>query len=301
MGRNTQGNRNGGRGGGKGAKKSQKTKKSTSKSPTNKKYLFTTLESTADVSVSTYETTLKKVYVYLMQNTKEYPADLVDSLKAGSNVTIDAPELRISEIDEDVLDRQAENEAFKMEYTQLGVEFRKRSMALTMNLRVAYTVIFDKFCDTAIKHRIECKENLQEEIEGDPYKLLTAIKEIMHSTSSQRLVSPYDALWATMAQLFKLKQEKDESLADYYNKMKAFSEQTKKYFATDLLDKFVRGTNEWDLAVLDVDKRNDLEKGAWNRLVAMGFWSIRTKRNMVVCSRISGRILQMNTTIIRGL
>ena len=228
MGRNTQGNRNGGRGGGKGAKKSQKTKKSTSKSPTNKKYLFTTLESTADVSVSTYETTLKKVYVYLMQNTKEYPADLVDSLKAGSNVAVDAPELRISEIDEDVLDRQAENEAFKMEYTQLGVEFRKRSMALAMNLRVAYTVIFDKFCDTAIKHRIECKENFQEEIEGDPYRLLTAIKEIMHSTSSQRLVSPYDALWATMAQLFKLKQEKDESLADYYNKMKAFSEQTKK-------------------------------------------------------------------------
>ena len=209
MGRNTQGNRNGGRGGGKGAKKSQKTKKSTSKSPTNKKYLFTTLESTADVSVSTYETTLKKVYVYLMQNTKDYPADLVDSLKAGSNIAVDAPELRISEIEGDLLDRQAENEAFKMEYTQLGVEFRKRSMALKMNLRVAYTVIFDKFCDTAIKHRIECKENFQEEIEGDPYKLLTAIKEIMHSTSSQRLVSPYDALWATMAQLFKLKQEKD--------------------------------------------------------------------------------------------
>ena len=116
MGRNTQGNRNGGRGGGKGAKKSQKTKKSTSKSPTNKKYLFTTLESTADVSVSTYETTLKKVYVYLMQNTKDYPADLVDSLKEGSNIEVDEPELRLSEI-EDALDCQAENEAFKMEFT----------------------------------------------------------------------------------------------------------------------------------------------------------------------------------------
>ena len=142
---------------------------------------------------------MKKVYVYLMQNTKDYPADLVDSLKAGSNVAVDAPELQISEIDGDLLDRQAENEAFKMEYTQLGVEFRKRSMALKMNLRVAYTVIFDKFCDTAIKHRIECKENFYEEIEGDPYQLLTAIKEIMHSTSSQRLISPYNALWATMA------------------------------------------------------------------------------------------------------
>ena len=92
MGRNTQGNRNGGRGGGKGAKKSQKTKKSTSKSPTNKKYLFTTLESTADVSVSTYETTLKKVYVYLMQNTNDYPADLVDSLKEGKNISVNVPE-----------------------------------------------------------------------------------------------------------------------------------------------------------------------------------------------------------------
>ena len=166
MGRNTQGNRNGGRGGGKGAKKSQKTKKSTSKSPTNKKYLFTTLKSTADVSVSTYETTLKKVYVYLMQNTKDYPADLVDSLKQGSYLEVDEPELQLSEIEDDLLNRQAENKAFKMEYTQLGVEFRKRSMALTMNLRVAYTVIFDKFCDTAIKHRIECKENFQEDIEG---------------------------------------------------------------------------------------------------------------------------------------
>ena len=194
MGRNTQGNRNGGRGGGQGTKKSQKSKKSTSKSPTNKKYIFTTLESTADVSVSTYETTLKKVYVYLMQNTKEYPADLVDSLKNGKNISYAIPELRLSDIEGNVLDRQAENEAFKMEYMQLGVEFRKREVALTMNLRVAYTVIFDKFCDTAIRHRIECKENFHELIEGDPYQLLSTIKEIMHSTSSQRLVSPYDAL-----------------------------------------------------------------------------------------------------------
>ena len=261
MGRNTQGNRNGGRGGGRGAGKNyKKAKKSTDKSPTSKKYLFTILESTADVSVSTYETTLKKVYVYLMQNTKDCPADLVDSIKQSSDVEFYEPELRISEI-EDVLNRQAENEAFKMEFTQLGVELRKREMTLRMNLRVAYTVIFDKFCDTPIRHRIECKENYHEEIEGDPYQLLSVIKEIMHSTSSQRLVSPYDALWATMAQLFKLKQEKNESLTEYYNKMKAFSEQTKKYFDSDLLDKFVKGTDEWKSESME-DQRNELEKGA---------------------------------------
>ena len=90
MGRSNQGSRNGGRCG-KGSGKSQnKTKKKANKS-TSKKYLFTTLESTADVSVSTYETTLKKVYIYLMQNTKDYPADVVDSIKKGSNIKIDPP------------------------------------------------------------------------------------------------------------------------------------------------------------------------------------------------------------------
>ena len=52
--------------------------------------------------------------------------------------------------------------------------------------------------------------------------------------------------------------------------MKAFSEQTKKYFESSLLDKFVQGTDEWKLES-EEEKRNKLDKGAWNRLVAIGF------------------------------
>ena len=268
MGRSNQGSRNGGRGGRGSGKSQNKTKKKADKS-TSKKYLFTTLESTADVSVSTYETTLKKVYIYLMQNTKDYPADVVDSIKKGSNIKIDPPQLVVSK-DENEEKADAENLAYRMLFTQHGVEVHKRVLKLEMNLRVAYMIIFDKFCDTQIRHRIECKENFHSEIEGNPHQLLSAIKEIMHSTSSQRMVSPYDALWATMAQLFKLKQEKNESLSEYYDKMKAFSEQTKKYFESDLLDKFVQGTDEYKLES-DAEKRIELERGAWNRLVAMGF------------------------------
>ena len=51
--------------------------------------------------------------------------------------------------------------------------------------------------------------------------------------------------------------------------MKAFSEQTKKYFESDLLDKFVQGTDEYKLES-DAQKRIELGEGAWNRLVAMG-------------------------------
>ena len=149
-------------------------------------------------------------------------------------------------------------------------------------MRLAYTIIMSKFCDTAIKHKIECKANFSGEIEDDPIQLLAAIKDIMHSVSSQRLVSPYEALWSTMAQLFKLKREIKESLEDYYNKMKAFSEQAKKYFDDDLLNKFVEGTDQWKNTDSNLEQ-DALKKGAWKRFIAMGFQSILTKTNMENC------------------
>ena len=39
--------------------------------------------------------------------------------------------------------------------------------------------------------------------------------------------------------MFKLKMEKDEKLVDYYDKMKAFSSQVKKYLPNDVLHQFV--------------------------------------------------------------
>ena len=153
---------------------------------------------------------------------------------------------------------------------QARVERRKREDALKMNLRLAYTLIFSKYCDTALRHKIESREEFSRRIEGDPYELLAVIKEIMHSTSSQKHVSPYEALWSTMAQLFKLKQEKNESLQDYYNKMKAFSEQTKKYFGDDVLNKFVQGTDEYQELGESSDEKVKLEKGAWTRFIGMG-------------------------------
>ena len=82
---------NPGRGGGRGAGRDgrgkggwNKTKNSSSdkKETTNKKYLFTLLQSTVDVRVSAYETTLKKMYQQLMKDIKTYPEDVIDSLKS---------------------------------------------------------------------------------------------------------------------------------------------------------------------------------------------------------------------------
>ena len=79
-----QGSKSGGHGGGKGFKKGQKSakyKQDSKKSSASKKYMFTVLENSADVSVSTYETTLIMVYEHLMKNIKENAADVCESIK----------------------------------------------------------------------------------------------------------------------------------------------------------------------------------------------------------------------------
>ena len=58
--------------------------------------------------------------------------------------------------------------------------------------------------------------------ENDPIELLAAIREMMHTTSYERLINPFETLWTSLSALLKLKQEKEEKLSDYYDKMKAF-------------------------------------------------------------------------------
>ena len=83
MERSGRGGRGFGRGGrGKGGQsKKNNDPNSKKKDATDKKYIFTLIESTVDVRVSAYETTLKKLYEHLMKEIKSHPEDVVDSLK----------------------------------------------------------------------------------------------------------------------------------------------------------------------------------------------------------------------------
>ena len=86
MGRTSNPGRGGGRGTGKGGRgrggwNKKKNSNSDKKDTTNKKFLFTLLQSTVDVRVSAYETTLKKMYQQLMKDIKKYPEDVINTLK----------------------------------------------------------------------------------------------------------------------------------------------------------------------------------------------------------------------------
>ena len=71
--------RKGGRG--RGGWNKKKNSNSDKKDTTNKKFLFTLLQSTVNVRVSAYETTLKKMYQQLMKDIKKYPEDAIDTFK----------------------------------------------------------------------------------------------------------------------------------------------------------------------------------------------------------------------------
>ena len=71
-----------GRGGrGKGGWNKKKNSNSDKKDTTKTKFLFTLLQSTIDVRVSAFETTLKKMYQQLMKDIKKYPEKVIDTLK----------------------------------------------------------------------------------------------------------------------------------------------------------------------------------------------------------------------------
>ena len=106
-------------------------------------------------------------------------------------------------------------------------------------------------------------------IENNPIELLAAIKEMMHTTSHERLIYPFETLWTSLAALFKLKQEKEEKLSDYYDKMKAFSVQVKKYLPDDVLHQFMKGLDSYKDEKDSITQK--MRKGAWNQLISLGF------------------------------
>ena len=135
---------------------------------------------------------------------------------------------------------------------------------------MAYNIIFSNFCDKELQNRLEHQVDFTSKIENDPFELLAAIKEMMHTTSHEKLVYLFETLWTSLAALFKLKQEKEEKLSDYYDKMKAFSVQVKKYLPDEVLHKFVEGLDVYK-SESDAVAKYDMKTGAWNQLIALGF------------------------------
>ena len=78
--------------------------------------------------------------------------------------------------------------------------------------------------------------------------------------------------------MFKLKQEKDEKLADYYDKMKAFSSQVKKYLPNDVLHQFVESLEVYKKA--SASEQLHMKLGGGKGLLHLVFYTIQIVRSM---------------------
>ena len=126
MGKSSNPGRGGGRGSGKGGRgrggwSKKKNSSSDKKEITNKKFLFTLLQSTVDVRVSSYETTLKKMYQQLMKDIKKYPEDVIDTLKDKKKKDVLgsvklSTAVAIGTTPDEIEQARLENEAYKLEY-----------------------------------------------------------------------------------------------------------------------------------------------------------------------------------------
>ena len=146
----SRGSRKGGRG--KGGWNKKKNSNSEKKETTNKKFLFALLQSTVDVRVSAYETTLKKMFQQLMKDITTHSADVIDSLKDKKKKdVISHVSLQTAKPDADTAKARAEarlkNEAYKMAYVHQQRDARMRDETLDSNLRMAYNIIFSNVCD----------------------------------------------------------------------------------------------------------------------------------------------------------
>ena len=177
-----------------------------------------------------------------MKDIKTHPEDVIDSLKDRKKKDVlNKSKMKMATgatTKEGKLKERLENEAFKMDFVNQKHDACLRDETLESNLRVAYNIIFSSFCDKELQNRLEHRVDFTSKIENDPFELLAAIKEMMHTTSHEKLIYPFETLWTSFTALFKLKQEKEEKLSDYYDKMKAFSVQVKKYLPDEVLHTF---------------------------------------------------------------
>ena len=177
MGRSGNPGRGGGRGSGKGGRgkggwNKKKNSNSDKKETTNKKFLFTLLQSTVDVRVSAFETTQKKMFQQLMKDIKTHPEDVVDSLKdkKRKDVLNQVPLRTVTGAtsEEGKLKEQLENEAYKLEYVNRERDGQMRDETLESNLRVAYNILFSNCFDKELQNSLEHKVDFTSKIEKKP-------------------------------------------------------------------------------------------------------------------------------------
>ncbi len=148
----------------------------------------------------------------------------------------------------------AEAKAYDAEYMKLLV---KRVETYQMNLSKAYAFLISK-CAKGLQSKITQRADFTTKIEGDPIKLLAAIKE--HSLSYEDTKYDMAIITESLRHLVNIRQGEEESLHDYTQRFRSAKDVFKSHLGGNIQFYNVLTSMPEVLAESDDDKRAKLEK-----------------------------------------
>ena len=175
-------NNNGGRGKTSNSRFSKSTNSSKGKWNNNKKKTSYTKSKekkfapmvTGPSHYATYEEVHEDFCNYVQKNYK-YGYDMAKSLKDGSKLDLDSEKYKpklLKSSNTDTTKRDAENEAFKIQYIQEVKTWNERKNALDENCLKCYTKILTEYCTKGMRIRVKEHPEYEDHIINDPFKLI---------------------------------------------------------------------------------------------------------------------------------
>ena len=195
-----------------------------------------------------------------------YSYDIIECIDNMALIDLEkkGPTLQVSQKSNQI-ERDAENEVFKVRYREDVKTWCKRMDDFKSNILKVNGIIIDDFCTDLMVDRLKEFSNYETELTDDFTKLLIKISEIMYQTTDA--TNPYWGLLESMSRLYNMKQGSEETLYAYKDRMNQEASSVKAKLGVYSLSAFVKTTDEYKNA--SATDQTNLENNAFDYLVAM--------------------------------
>ena len=183
----------------------------------------------------------------------EFGNHIEDVLEIQKEVTLAAPKLKA--VAENSKNKELKAKENKFLYKAQVTAFVARKEKCAANKGKAFALIYGQ-CNKALQHKLQLRTDFEEEIKGNPIKLLDAISE--HSMSYVENKYPFSTVLDTIKNYINLKQTEEECLVDYTRRFRLEKKIMETQIGGELeLAKLAKLDPKWmeiwDLADLTID------------------------------------------------
>ena len=243
----------------------------------SKEFKFATQEQSQKGNYGTFNAVKEKIVIHI-QKTYEFGRDIATAICDGKTfdpttkrptrnvyrITPSATET-VEEKTNRLLRESDGQKAFDIEYDSELKHYLKRKYLYKENEAMAFALIVNDYCTTAMKNRIQEHPEYEKKLLDDPIKLLDAIRILTHNPL--RAVYPIASGVDVLYRWYTLKQYAHENLTDYTKRFKHMRDIVVNQFGNNIFEHFIIRTDEY-MNERDVDKKNEMKDGSFEQFAA---------------------------------